>query len=181
MSANVCRVKRSFKQYQNEHNSLKDTGEKGKKPCNIDPKIAMKILFYYPLPLNSSNPKILKAFLKTFPSKMKPTKCPTKEKKTDCCVIFKPKNSKVCFLRMPKLHKLIFCIWIRRLQRVCEWLCDNKVLALNSRTVTRKLSTSSKTRFSAKSPVANGLRGLWACLINPLIIKGAYYTYTKAS
>ena len=81
MSANVCGVKRSFKQYQNEHNSLKDTGEKGKKPCNIDPKIAMKILFYYPLPLNSSNPKILKAFLKTFPSKMKPTKCPTKEKK----------------------------------------------------------------------------------------------------
>ena len=81
MSANVCRVKRSSKQYQNEHNSLKDTGEKGKKPCNIDPKIAMKILFYYPLPLNSSNPKILKAFLKTFPSKMKPTKCPAREKK----------------------------------------------------------------------------------------------------
>ena len=81
MSANVCRVKRSFKQYQNEHNSLKDTGEKGKKPCNIDPKIAMKILFYYPLPLNSSNPKILKAFLKTFPSKMKPTKINVQQKK----------------------------------------------------------------------------------------------------
>ena len=44
----VCRVKRSFKPYQNEHNSLEDTGEKGKKPCNIDPKIAKKILFYYP-------------------------------------------------------------------------------------------------------------------------------------
>ena len=32
MSANVFRVKRSFKPYQTEHNSVKDTGEKGKKP-----------------------------------------------------------------------------------------------------------------------------------------------------
>ena len=57
---------------------------------------------------------------------MKPTKCPAREKKTrqekrkkkggekaksksqDCCV------SKFCFLRMPELRKLIFCIWIRR-------------------------------------------------------------------
>ena len=56
---------------------------------------------------------------------MKPTKCPAKEKKNgarrakkeggekaktksqDCCVTFKPKNSKFCFLRMPELHKLI--------------------------------------------------------------------------
>ena len=35
------------------------------------------------LPFLSSNPKILKAFLKTFPTKMKPTKCPTKEKKNE--------------------------------------------------------------------------------------------------
>ena len=32
----LCRVKRSFKPYQNEHNSVKDTGENGKKPCKID-------------------------------------------------------------------------------------------------------------------------------------------------
>ena len=58
---------------------------------------------------------------------MKPTKCPAKEKKNearkvkkrggekakDCCVTLKPKNSKFCFLRMPELHKLIFCIWKR--------------------------------------------------------------------
>ena len=48
MSANLCRVERSFKPYQNEHNSVKDTREKGKKSRNIDPKIAMKILFHYP-------------------------------------------------------------------------------------------------------------------------------------
>ena len=68
---------------------------------------------------------------------MKPTKCLAKEqnearkakkkrggeqvesKREDCCVIFKSKNySKFCFLRMPKLRKLIFCIWIRRPQSV---------------------------------------------------------------
>ena len=48
VTANLCRVKRSFKPYQNDHNSVKDTGEKGKKPCNIDLKISMKILFHYP-------------------------------------------------------------------------------------------------------------------------------------
>ena len=62
---------------------------------------------------------------------MKPTKCTAREKKwgeksekrgeerkatsksQDCCVTFKP-NSKFCFLRIPELRKLIFCIWIRR-------------------------------------------------------------------
>ena len=59
---------------------------------------------------------------------MKPTKCPAREKKNearkekkggekaksksqDCCGTYKPK---FCFLRMPELRKLIFCIWIRR-------------------------------------------------------------------
>ena len=55
---------------------------------------------------------------------MKPTKCPAREKKMrqekrkkrggekaksksqDCCVTFKPKNSKFCFLRMPELRIL---------------------------------------------------------------------------
>ena len=46
LSAYMCRVKRSFKPYQNEHDSDKDTGKKGKKPRNIDLKISMKILFH---------------------------------------------------------------------------------------------------------------------------------------
>ena len=54
--ANLCRVKRSFKPYQNEHDSVQESGEKGKKPCNIDLKI---------LPFFSSNPKIL-CFPKNF-------------------------------------------------------------------------------------------------------------------
>ena len=116
---NVCRVKRSFKPYKNEHNSVKDTGEKGKKPCDIDLKIAMKILFYYPL---SPNTKILKTFLKTFPSKIKKKwgkkienrgeERKRKVKSQHCCVTFKHK--KFCFLHVPKLCKLIFCNWIRR-------------------------------------------------------------------
>ena len=40
-------VKISFKPYQNDHNSFKDTGEKGKQLCKIDQKIAKKILFHY--------------------------------------------------------------------------------------------------------------------------------------
>ena len=79
MSANFCRVKRSFKPYQNEHNLVKDTGERGKKPRNIDLKISMKIFFHCPLPFLSPNPKILK----TLPTKMKTTKCPAREKKNE--------------------------------------------------------------------------------------------------
>ena len=36
VSTNLCRVKRSLKPFQNEHDSVKETGQKGKKPCNID-------------------------------------------------------------------------------------------------------------------------------------------------
>ena len=61
LSANLCRVKGSFKPYHNENNSVKEDGEKGKKPYNIDPKISIKI---YPssiyLPFLSSNPKSFK-------------------------------------------------------------------------------------------------------------------------
>ena len=48
VTANWCGVKRSFKPYQNEHNSVKDTRERGKKLCNIDLNIFMKILLDYP-------------------------------------------------------------------------------------------------------------------------------------
>ena len=71
-------------------------------------------------PFLSSNPKILKVFLKTLPTKMKPTKCPAKEKK------WGKKSEKrgmreisiYCFLSMPELCKLIFRIGIRRLRSV---------------------------------------------------------------
>ena len=46
--------------------------KKAKKECNIDLKISMKILFHYPLTF---------PFLKTFPTKIKPTKCPASGKK----------------------------------------------------------------------------------------------------
>ena len=104
----------------------------GKKPCNIDLKIPWKTCSTAHLPFLSPNPKILKAFLKTFPTKMKPSKMPSKRKKNDtrkakkrggekeksksqdCYVTFKPKNSKFCFLHMLKLRTLILCIWIRK-------------------------------------------------------------------
>ena len=98
----------------------------------------------YP-PFLSSNPKILIAFLKTFPTKMKPTKYPAKEKKNwgeksekrgeerKRKVKFKTAVSQkhaavstFCFPCMPELHKLILCIWIRRSWSactICKWLC----------------------------------------------------------
>ena len=51
---------------------------------------------------------------------MKPTKCPAREKKMRQEKRKKKggekakSKSKFCFLRMPELRKLIFCIWIRR-------------------------------------------------------------------
>ena len=95
------------------------------------------------LPFLSLNPKILKAFLKTLPTKMKPTKCPAREKKQSgkksekrreerkrkvkvktAVSLLTPKTiSKFCFLRMPELRKLIFCIWIRRPRSTCKPVC----------------------------------------------------------
>ena len=110
-----------------------DTGEKAKKPLhNIDLKISKKILFPYP----PSFPRILKAFLKAFQTKMKPSKYPAKEKnetrkakkrgekrkrkvrvKTAVSLLNPKTMSKFCFL-CTELHKLIFCTRIRRVQSV---------------------------------------------------------------
>ena len=82
------------------------------------------------LPFLSSNPKILKAFPQFFPTNMKPTKCPAKEKnkwakksekrweerkrKVKVKTAVSLLNPKISFLCIPELRKLIFCIWIRR-------------------------------------------------------------------
>ena len=83
------------------------TSEKGEKPCNVDLKISWKSFSTTCLPFLFPNSKILKPFLKSFPTKMKPTKRPAKQKKLrqekwkkrggekakskseDCCVTFK--------------------------------------------------------------------------------------------
>ena len=119
LSANLCKVKRSFKQYQNEHGSVKVAREKGKK----NRKFSWKSSSTTHLPTLLSNPKILKALPKTFPYKMKPTKCPGTEKKwwekrKRRGEERKWKEKVMSFLCMPELHKRIFCIWIRRSQSV---------------------------------------------------------------
>ena len=88
------------------------------------------------LPFISSNSKILKAFLKTFPTKVKSTKRKKKKNKKwgkkskkkgnerkwkvkvkTVVSLLNPKTIlKFCFLHIPPLHKLIFCIWITRPQ-----------------------------------------------------------------
>ena len=82
MSANLCRVKGSFRPYQNENNSVKDTGsgKKAKNHLTFTQKLPKKIFSTTHLPFLSSNPKILKPFLKTFPTKMKPTNVNAQQK-----------------------------------------------------------------------------------------------------
>ena len=71
------------------------------------------------LPFFSSNLKILKALVKTFPTKMKPTKYTTKEKKeARKAKKVEGEKAKFYFLSVPELLKLIFCIWIWRPRRV---------------------------------------------------------------
>jgi len=111
-------------------------------------------------PFLLSNPKILKAFPKTFPTKMKPTKCTAKEKKwskksdkrgeerkwkvkvkTAELLLYPKAISEFCFLCMPEIRKLIFCIWLRRAQG--EWPVNGFIVSFSSlifysTTVTRK-------------------------------------------
>ena len=71
-----------------------------------------------------------------------------KSKSHDCCVTFKPQNSKFCFLRMPELHKLIFCNWIRRPRSVRP---ANGIVVSFSTTVTRKPLDKLQTAFLSKT------------------------------
>ena len=66
---------------QNEHNSVKETEQKAKNHVTLTWKFPGKSCYTTHLPFLSSDPKIIKAFLKTFPTKMKPNKCLAREKK----------------------------------------------------------------------------------------------------
>ena len=136
------------------------------------------------LPFPSSNPKILKAFLKTFwqkknqnetyqiPSKGEKNWGKKNEKRGEerkRKVKFKTAVlqrhaavSTFCCLCMPELHKLKLCIWIRRSRSactICKWLCGKFKLSTEQQWPENQ-STSFKTLFSAKSPGANGLRSV---------------------
>ena len=85
------------------------------------------------LPFRSPNPKILKAFLKTIPTKWSLLNAQQEKKKMrqekrkkkggekaksksqDCCVAFKPKNYlKILLSAHARTSQADFCIWIRR-------------------------------------------------------------------
>ena len=138
-------VKIPFKPYQNEHNSVKDTGEKGKKPWKIDQKIAKKILFHY-----SPAPKILKAFLKTFPTKLRPTRCPAKEKNEE-------RKEKVKLKTAVSLFNPNFAFCTCRNFARWYFASGSEGREVHDLYCCLLHSTSFKMCFSAKSPGANGL------------------------
>ena len=97
----LCRVKIYFKPSRKEQMSVKDTGKKAKIHVILAWKFPWKSCSTTHLPFLSSNPKILKAFLKFFPSNWSLAKFPAKEtrrgvgekaKVKDCCVNFKATN-----------------------------------------------------------------------------------------
>ena len=161
-------MKRSFKPYQIEQHSVKENQEKGEKNhVTLTWKFPWKSSTTH-LTFLSSNPNILKALAKTAPTKMKWVKRrqekqkerggeKAKRKSHDCSVTFNYPNTvlKFCFLYMPGLCMLIFCIWIRELQSVRPVNSFVAVLAFDSQTVTRKWIISFKTIFSGKFPEAN--------------------------
>ena len=118
-------MKRSFKPYQ------KGTTEKRQKTITLTQKFPWKSSLTTHLLFLSSNFKTLKAFSKTVPSKMIPTKGQAQEKKwgkkskrtgeerkwkeivKTAVSLLNPKT-KFCLLHMLEFFKLIFCIWIRR-------------------------------------------------------------------
>ena len=78
LSSNLCRVRRSFKPYQNEHGSVKEVGENH---VTLLRKFAWKSCSTTHLLFHSSNSKILKAFPKNFYHRNEAyNKCPAKEK-----------------------------------------------------------------------------------------------------
>ena len=92
--------------------------KKAKTHVTLTLKLPWKSCSTTHLPFFSPNLKILKALVKTFPTKMKLPKYTTKEKKEARKVKKVGEKAKFCFLSVPELLKLIFCIWIRRPRRV---------------------------------------------------------------
>ena len=118
------------------------------------------------LPFLSPNPKILKAFLKTIPTKMKPTKCPAREKKKWGTKIEKRREERKRNLEiLLSAHARTSQADILHLDQkaakctTCKPVCGKFWLFI-ARQWPENHSTSFKTRFSAKSPGANGLNSL---------------------
>ena len=73
LSSDLCTVKRSFKPYLNEHNSVKGTRKRHISMLHWPENFHENLVLTH-----------LKAFLKTFPTaKIRPNKCPVKEKKNE--------------------------------------------------------------------------------------------------
>ena len=113
------------------------------------------------------------SFLKTFPTKMKPSKCPAREKKwgkksqkggeerkrkvkvKSAVSLFNPKPvSKFYFLHMPELCKLMVCIWIKRLQSVQP--VNGFVVSFSS---LQQNSDQKTTRLASKHVFQQNLQG----------------------
>ena len=98
----------TFKPFQNEQNSVKEAGVKGKKSRDVDPKFPTCTS----LP---SNAKILKAFPKPIPPKL--SQASTRQPECGEKVKSKSQDCRLkCYFLTSELWKVIFCIWGIRLR-----------------------------------------------------------------
>ena len=131
---------------------------KTKKNVTFNRQFSWKSCSTTHLPFRSSNLNILKAFPKTFPNEMKPTKCSAKEKMRQ-----EKRKEKASLEILLSAHiRSVFCIWISNLDQkaakctTCKRFCGNFPLFI-ARQWPENGSTSFKTWFSTKFPGVKGL------------------------
>ena len=134
--------------------------KKAKNHVTLSWKFAWKSFSTTHLPFLSPNPKILKVFLKTFPTKLKPTKCPARENK------FGKKSEKREEERKQKVKSRLICYLLpvhtltsqtnilhldqkARKCRTCKWLCGNFYLFIARQWPENRL-TNFKMHFFSK-------------------------------
>ena len=126
--------------------------KKAKNHVTLTWKLPWKSCSTTRLPFLSSNSKILKAFLKTFLTKMKPTKCSAKEKNEARKA--KSKRQDACVTCKSKI--LLSGSEGRSVRTVNGFMVSFSSLIIARQWPVNR-STNFQTRFSAKFPGANGL------------------------
>ena len=134
-------MKRSFKPYQNEHDSVKEAREKGKKPCNVEKKGPWQTcptthLFFHLIPpqLFSLKWSLLKAWKKKIKEarKVKQKGRRKGKKKVKTAVSLLNPNVKFCFLHIPELSRLMCGICNKRLWSAHVWPVNSFLVSFSS-------------------------------------------------
>jgi len=165
---------RSFKPYPNERDSVEQTRERCKKPCNFEQKIPMKILSHYPLVLPSKKNSWSSKFCKIFSHQKEPlVNAPQKKKKGERkAKEAGRRESKSEILLSAHARTLKAVIWHREQKLVRCSTCKQRFGQFgffSARQRPKNGLTRFKRHFLAKCPGVNGLNIIinlfpWHCI-----------------